>query len=164
METKQSIGTHRGAAHDLGVGRTSEAIRFKANSGARALVRKERRRYMRHAANLVMEIRGHIRGSQQIDELKGVTMDVSCGGARAVFRDRITPDPETTFLVRFVDAAGAVVAPEFRWGTVTRAEAGPDESPADCVVAVKFKEPLPSAVLHRLLSAAPVPARRALAH
>ena len=84
-------------------------------------------------------------------------MDMSRGGARAVFMEEIDTCPEDDFLIRFVNAAGKVIAPEFRWGKILRAE----YVRSDCIVALKFQRPLAHEVLHRLLSADLGPTRRA---
>ena len=114
---------------------------------------RERRDYRRHAAHVVMEIRGHVRGAH-VTEIRGFTVDVSCGGALAVFADQVEATPDTTCMVRFVDASGVLIAHAFRWGTVLRS----DPMRSEYVVAVKFQQPLPAAVLVRLLGAPPAAA------
>ena len=113
----------------------------------------ERRQHSRHKANIIMDIRGHVEGSQ-IAEIRGVTVDVGSGGALAVFTDHVPADPDHPFMVRFVDAAGNLIAPGFRWGAVLRS----DRDGSKSVVAVKFQQALPSGVLGRLLGADAAPA------
>ncbi len=119
---------------------------------------RNRRQHRRHTARVFMEIRGPVQGAK-VAEAKGVTVDMSCGGALAVFTGHLSANPGDTFMVRFVDATGDVIAPDFRWGTVLRS----DHVNADCVVAVEFQKLLPTAVLRRLLSADLAPAERASA-
>ncbi len=126
------------------------------SAGEQALPRTERRDHSRYAAHVIFEIRGRVRGSR-IRELRGVTVDMSRGGALVVFAEHVAPDPANDFLVRFVNAAGKVIAPEFRWGNVLRSQ----RLRSDCVAAVKFQRALPHDVLHRLLSADLAPALRA---
>ena len=123
-----------------------------------AIKGKDRRRHARHTAHVIMEIRGPVRGSR-VTEIRGVTVDMSCGGALAVFTEQVESNPDDTFMVRFVDTSGTVIAPDFRWGTVVRS----DRLRSDCVVAVKFDRPLPAAVMGRLLSADRTLAKRAYA-
>lgn len=113
----------------------------------------ERRQHSRHKARVIMDIRGHVEGSQ-IAEIRGITVDVSAGGALVVFTDHVPADPDHPFMVRFVDAAGNLIAPGFRWGAVLRSDRVRSES----FVAVKFRQALPSAVLGKLLGADPAPA------
>ena len=113
-----------------------------------SLTPRERRDHRRHAAHVIMEIRGRVQGSQ-VTEIRGVTADMSCGGALAVFTEQVAANPDTIFMVRFVDASRALIAPEFRWGTVLRS----DPLRSEYIVAVKFQQPLPPAVLVRLLCA-----------
>ena len=119
---------------------------------------RERRDYRRHTAHVIMEIRGHVQGSR-VTEIRGVTLDLSCSGALAVFTDQIAPNPDNTFMVRFVNGSGALIAREFRWGTVLRS----DPLRSEYVVAVKFQQPLPLPVLVRLLAADLAPATLAYA-
>ena len=105
-----------------------------------------------------MEIRGHVQGSE-VTEIRGVTVDMSRGGVLAVFTDQVAADPDNTFMVRFLDASGTLIAPEFRWGTVLRS----DPLRSEYVVAVKFQQPLPPAVLGRLFGAHLAPGKLAYA-
>ncbi len=109
---------------------------------------RERRDHRRHVAHVIMDIRGQVQGSQ-VTEIRGVTVDMSCGGALAVFTEQVAANPDNTFMVRFVDSNRAPIAPGFRWGTVLRS----DLLTSEYVVAVKFHQPLPPAVLVRLLDA-----------
>ena len=110
--------------------------------------RSERRKHPRHRAHVIMEIRGHVDGTR-IAEMRGVTIDVGCGGALAVFTDEVPANPDLPFMVRFVDADGKVIAPGLRWGAVLRA----DRVSSDSFAAVKFQQPLPADVLGELLGA-----------
>lgn len=116
----------------------------------------ERRDHRRHTAHVIMEIRGHVEASQ-VTEIRGVTVDMSCGGVLAVFSEQVEASPDSSFMVRFVDGSGDLIAPEFRWGTVLRA----DRLRSECVVAVKFEQPLPPAVLVKLLGSHLAPAELA---
>ncbi len=118
---------------------------------------RERRDHRRSAAHVFMEIRGYVQGSR-VTERRGVTVDMSCGGALAVFTDQVAANPDNIFVVRFVDASGALIARQFRWGTILRS----DPLRSECVVAVKFQEPLPPAVLDRLLGAHLAPVKLVL--
>lgn len=122
------------------------------------LTPRERRDHRRHTTHVIIEIRGQVQGSQ-VSEIRGVTVDMSCGGALAVFTDQVAAHPGNSFMVRFVDASGALIAPEFRWGTVLRS----DPLRSENVVAVKFQQPLPPAVLVRLLGAHLAPPQLAYA-
>jgi hypothetical protein len=115
--------------------------------------RNERRQHARHRAHVIMEIRGHVDGPR-IAEMRGVTVDVGCGGALAVFKDDVPADPDLPFMVRFVDADGKVIAPGLRWGSVLRS----DRVSTDSFAAVKFQQPLPPTVLGELLGADLAPA------
>ena len=129
--------------------RCSGAIRGRGlRTDLTSLPPRERRDHRRHAAHVIMEIRGRVQGSQ-VTEIRGVTLDISSGGALAVFTDQVAPDPDITFMVRFVDGSGKLIAREFRWGTVLRS----DPRRSEYVAAVKFHEPLPPTVLARLLDA-----------
>ena len=108
----------------------------------------ERRKHPRHRAHVIMEIRGHVDG-RRIAEMRGVTVDVGCGGALVVFTDEVQVNPDLPFMVRFVDADGNVIAPGLRWGAVLRA----DRVSSDSFAAVKFQQPLPGAVLGEVLGA-----------
>jgi len=121
---------------------------------------RERRDHRRHVAHVIMDIRGQVQGSQ-VTEIRGVTVDMSCGGALAVFTNQVAANPDNTFMVRFVDASGALIAPECRWGTVLRSDLDPLRS--EYVVAVKFQQPLAPAVLVRLLDAHLAPVKLAYA-
>jgi hypothetical protein len=118
----------------------------------------ERRGHTRHAAHVIVEIRGRLQGSP-ITELRGVTMDVSRGGALVLFMGPVAADPDRGFMVRFVDADGNVIAPEFRRGTFLRSKS----LRFGGVVAVRFREPLPQTVLRTLLSEDLAPAKWAQA-
>lgn len=120
--------------------------------------RTERRDHPRHAAHVLMEIRGPAQESE-IAEIRGVTVDMSRGGALAVFADQAAARPGSTFMVRFVDRNDIVIAPEFRWGTVLRSY----RVSSEYVVAFQFEHPLPPAVLGRLLLADLSPAKQAYA-
>ncbi len=109
---------------------------------------RERRDHRRSAAHVFMEIRGYVQGSR-VTERRGVTLDISSGGALAVFPEQVAANQDNTFMVRFVDASDDLIVPGFRWGTILRS----DPTRSECVVAVKFQEPLPPAVLDRLLGA-----------
>ncbi len=119
---------------------------------------RERRDHRRSAAHVFMEIRGHVQGFH-VTERRGVTLDISSGGALAVFAERVAVNPDNNFMVRFVDASGTLIAPEFRWGTVLRS----DTVRSECVVAVKFEQPLAPAVLVQLFGAHLAPTGRAYA-
>ncbi len=129
--------------------RRSGAIRERPRRiDATPLTPRERRDHRRHTAHVVMEIRGQVQGSD-VTEIRGVTLDLSRGGALVVFTDQVAADPDNTFMVRFVGTSGALIAPEFRWGTVVRS----DPLRSEYVVGVKFQQPLPTRVLVRLLGA-----------
>ncbi len=139
--------------------RRSGAIRERPRRiDSTPLTPRERRDHRRHTTHVIMEIRGQVQGSQ-VSEIRGVTVDMSCGGALAVFTKQVAVDPDNTFMVRFVDASGELIAPEFRWGTVLRS----DSLRSEYVVAVKFQQPLPPAVLVRLLDAHLAPPQLAYA-
>lgn len=121
-------------------------------------LRTERRDHFRHTAHVLMEIRGPARESH-VAEIRGLTVDMSCGGALVVFADHGATTPGRTFMVRFVDGNDAVIAPYFRWGTVLRSY----RVSLEYVVAFRFEEPLPPAVLRKLLLADLAPARQRFA-
>ncbi len=108
----------------------------------------ERRDHRRNAAHVFMGIRGQVQGSQ-VTERRGVTLDISSGGALAVFPEQVAANQDTTFMVRFVDASDELIVPGFQWGTILRS----DPMRSECVVAVKFEPPLPAAVMVSLLGA-----------
>jgi len=94
-----------------------------------------------------MEMRGQLDEGDDVTELRGLTVDMSRGGALVLLARSVPIDPDNAFMVRFVDASGAVIAPEFRWGRVVRSNG----RRSDCVVAVRFQEPLRHRVLCTLL-------------
>ncbi len=106
-----------------------------------------------------MEMRGQLHEGTSVTEVRGVTVDVSRGGALVLLTENVPADPDNAFMVRFVDASGAVIAPEFRWGSVLRSRS----RRSDCVVAVKFREPLPHRVLCALMDSELEPKLRARA-
>ncbi len=140
--------------------RRSGAIRERPRrTDSTPLTPRERRDHRRHAAHVIMEIRGQVQGSQ-VTEIRGVTVDMSWGGALAVFTEQVAASLDNTFMVRFIDTnLRALFVPEFRWGTVLRS----NPLRSEYVVAVKFHRPLPSAVLVRLLDARLAPAKLAYA-
>ncbi len=125
-------------------------------TGSTPLTPRERRDHRRHRAHVVMEIRGPVQGSR-VTEIRGVTIDVSRGGALVVFTDQVAAEAGNTFMVRFVNASGALIAPKFRWGTILRS----DPLRSECIAAVKFQQPLPPTVLVRLLGAHLAPVKLA---
>ncbi len=148
-----------GTVASLDPWRGSGAIRERRRrANSTPLSPKERRDHRRHTVHVIMEIRGQVQGSR-VTEITGVTVDMGRGGALAVFTDQVAADPDNTFMVRFVDAGGTLIVPEFRWGTVLRS----DPLRSEYVVAVKFQQPLPPAVLVRLLDAHLAPPQLAYA-
>ncbi len=109
---------------------------------------RERRDHRRSPTHVFMEIRGQVQGSQ-VTERRGVTLDISSGGALAVFPEQVAANQDNTFMVRFVDASDDLIVPGFRWGTILRS----DPTRSECVVAVKFEPPLPPVVVVSLLGA-----------
>ena len=138
--------------------RRSRAIRERRRrTGSTPLTPSERRDHTRHTAHVIMEIRGRVQGSR-VTEIRGVTADLSRGGALAVFTDHVAVNPDNPFMVRFVDAGGMLIAPECRWGTILRS----DPLRSEYVVAVKFQQLLPPALLVKFLGAHLAPRERLL--